>query len=309
MRRAFTLIELLVVITIIGIMAAMTAAAVNGARNTAKEAATKATIAKLHNIIMQRMDSYKTRRIGFDTSSFYKPGLTPEEIQAAINAWDASVRATPLVAARYRLDAIRDLMRMEMPDAKSDIENGPIAFSWGKVPQPALHKLYASKLPTAHLDAAQCLYKTIAQGSPEDMEQFRENEIGRVDGNPVFVDGWGNPIMWLRWAPGYVSELQPHFKEILPSDSEEVKKEKAAFNNSIHDSFDVRKVDAFAFHLVPLIYSSAGRKKADGEPQYGIDLQAGYIFAGNPYGCMELGQLIPGEGGEGCITNHSIESK
>jgi hypothetical protein len=187
---------------------------------------------------------------------------------------------------------------MEMPDAKSDLVktdgtvNGPIAFSWGHIPEPALHKLYASNPPSSDHDGAQCRYKIVSQGDPEAMEQFRQNEIGTTpDGKPCFIDGWGNPIMFLRWAPGYGSPLQ----------SGNVDKD--------HDPFDPRKVDGFAFHLIPLIYSSAGRKKSDGSPQYGIDLQAGYVFAGNPYAELRLGQLIDGEGGEGNITNHSIESR
>ena len=53
-RRAFTLVELLVTITIISILAGMILGALHAARNSAREAATKATIAKLNTIIMRR---------------------------------------------------------------------------------------------------------------------------------------------------------------------------------------------------------------------------------------------------------------
>ena len=45
---------------------------------------------------------------------------------------------------------------------------------------------------------------------PEAREQFNESEIGDVDedGCPEFIDGWGRPIMFLRWAPGFRSDLQ-----------------------------------------------------------------------------------------------------
>jgi hypothetical protein len=37
------------------------------------------------------------------------------------------------------------------------------------------------------------------------------NDIGDVDddGMPEFIDAWGNPISFLRWAPGFESDLQP----------------------------------------------------------------------------------------------------
>ena len=59
----FTLVELLVTITIIGMLAGMMLGALQMARNSAREAATKATIAKLNSIIMQRYESYMTRRV------------------------------------------------------------------------------------------------------------------------------------------------------------------------------------------------------------------------------------------------------
>jgi prepilin-type N-terminal cleavage/methylation domain-containing protein len=55
-RKAFTLVEMLAVIVIIGIMAGMAFGAYQLARASAHEAATKATIAKLNNIIMRQLD-------------------------------------------------------------------------------------------------------------------------------------------------------------------------------------------------------------------------------------------------------------
>ena len=45
----------------------------------------------------------------------------------------------------------------------------------------------------------------VSMGSPEAMEQFSQSEIGDTDHNgyPEFLDGWGKPIFFLRWAPGF----------------------------------------------------------------------------------------------------------
>ena len=52
---------------------------------------------------------------------------------------------------------------------------------------------------------AEMLYMIVSMGSPEAMEQFNQSEIGDTDGNgwPEFLDGWGRPIFFLRWAPGF----------------------------------------------------------------------------------------------------------
>ena len=62
----FTLIELLVTITIIGILAGISLGAIRYARIATAEAKTKATIAKLNALVMQRYESYMTRRVPID---------------------------------------------------------------------------------------------------------------------------------------------------------------------------------------------------------------------------------------------------
>ncbi len=297
-RAAFTLVELLVTITIIGILAAMMFGAIHAAQQSAKEYATKATIAKLNSIIMQRYESYLTRRVGFDTT-----GMTPQQIADA----DRAARGNPKIAARYRLDALRDLMRLEMPDARSDIVNGPVVFVWGKMSEPGLHKVYAANPPTADHDAAQCLYMLVSMGSPETMEQFSQNEIGTVDGRSCFIDGWGKPIMWLRWAPGFnASTIQPNILDWNANPNPE----RGNARDADHDPYDWRMVDQTdpttglptGWRLVPLIYSAG----PDGV--YDIDQVAGYVLSGNPYE-KPLGQPMGGGQHYDNITNHQIEQR
>jgi prepilin-type N-terminal cleavage/methylation domain-containing protein len=248
--RAFTLIELLVTITIIGILAAMSMGALQVARESARETATKATIAKLNSIIMRRYESYMNRRVPISTV-----GLTPR--QAAMN----------------RLYAIRDMMRMEMPDRADDIVQNPItlpntASNGSKsIPAPALRQryltyYYAHKAGWDKDDTCispECLYLLVSMGEPEDMSLFTGSEIGDTNGNGwlEFLDGWGRPIFFLRWAPGFSS-----YSDIQVADA-----------TNHHDPFDPRRSDLNAYQLFPLIYSAG----PDGKP--GLNLSGGFNFA------------------------------
>jgi len=280
-----------VTITIIGIMAGMMMGALQMARNSGKESATKATITKLNSIIMQRYESYMTRRV-------------PIQIP---------VGTTPAVAARMRLDAIRDLMRMEMPDHYADIANPQYSYGWGSVPEPALHRLYnqkyTAKAPTAGLnELAKCLFLVVSLGSPEAMEQFNQSEIGiDSDGWQYFIDGNGASISFLRWAPGvsspYTSPLGfPGFSDVQSGD---------AVND--HDPFDTRNIDAAAFRLVPLIYSSYGLTDASCLFSGG----SSYKYQGNPFATftdpVSSKSLYVGtptsNAMAGIITNHHIEQR
>jgi prepilin-type N-terminal cleavage/methylation domain-containing protein len=291
--RGFTLVELLVTITIIGILASLAWGAVVMARNAAREAATKATIAKLNSIIMKRYESYMTRRVPIRIP----PGTNPKD------------------AAALRLYALRTLMRLEMPDSLADASAIPPMFHQYLPVEPPLHVLYRNNPPTANWDSAQCLYKVVSLGSPEAMEQFNASEIGVIatdltNKKPVFIDGWGNPICWLRWAPGFSSG--PGFG--APSDIQT--------GNPAADSdpFDPRKVDVDpttkqprAFHMIPLICSGglggtanlfAITGLADPVSQSRTTIITDMT---NICGTTTLG--APGPGGARCITNHHIEQR
>jgi len=304
-RNGFTLVELLIVVTIISMMAAMTLGALSSVQEQGREYATKATIAKLNDIIMRRYESYMHRRVPVDLS-----GCT-----------------SSFAVAQDRLYAIRDLMRMEMPDRKEDIgvaASGPpvtlsnistlpivLPNSTKQVPAPSVTPLYRNYIK-AHYKGdtavaskaafpAALLYMIVSIGNPEDMEQFTQSEIGDTDNDGLleFLDGWGRPIYFLRWAPGYsaYSDIQVPHPSPTPDDP-----------IGHHDPFDPRRTDSAAYQLFPLIYSSG----AQSEP--GLELKDGFSFnttGGNIFGDSNFSDIgKPKNGyGVGNITNHHIESR
>lgn len=345
-RRAFTLVELLVTITIIGLLAAMVLGALGAARESAREAATRATIAKLSNIIMKRYESYMTRRIGYDNS-----GMTSAQIQAA----EAALRATTTSFALNRLYALRDLIRMEMPDRTSDVTDDPIVLPCGyRIRRPPVSMAYRNYL-TAHATTsgnsaqAEWLYLLVSISSPESMEHFSQSEIGDTDGNGwmEFLDGWGRPIFFLRWAPGFsgckdpdfvkatgihytgFSEIQSgiaqSYPQLNPDGSPKFTRATnpdgtpmtnpdgspvliACVVNGDHDPLDSRNIDSAAFQLIPLVYSAG----AAGD--YGLDVVSGYHFnnaahSGNMFADNDFLKIgMPNNAtAYGIITNHETK--
>jgi prepilin-type N-terminal cleavage/methylation domain-containing protein len=277
-RRGFTLIEMLVVLVIIVLLASVALAALAKTREKAKEEATKATIAKLHAIIMQRIESYKTRRIPINVD-----GLTPAQ------------------AALVKLYALRDLMRMEMPERWSDVTNGPKAFTIGatvySLPyvapatsgggspyvlplQKSYYTWYTSFANGGNADhaGAKCLYLWVMTAIPEARKLFTAAEVGQPDGDGwnMFIDGWGRPICWLRWAPGAsgcASPASAPYSDIQVADPTPGPPNPATGKGGHHDPFDYRNVDPGAYQLFPLIYAGVISKDSTGQyDDYGISV-------------------------------------
>ncbi|RLT00112.1 MAG: type II secretion system protein [Planctomycetota bacterium] len=240
-RRAFTLIELLVVFIIISILSSLMLAGLAGARQRAKTDKTKSTIRKIDSVIRPMFDSYRTRRVALTS-----PSLT-----------NRKSNALSLLIAK------RSLMVREMPDSWDDVPDVPadpqafnnLADSGGTDLRTAPVRAYTitrianSSNPNYSLSllknygSSECLFMIVTRSGfePDALEMFRTDEVGDIDkdGANEFLDGWGRPIAFLRWAPGMTGSLVQNGNPDLA-----------------HDPMDPLRQDSTAFALVPLIFSA-----------------------------------------------------
>jgi len=272
-----------VVIVIIGILAGLAFGALSVTRQNARVEKTRATVTKLNHVVMEVYNSYRYRRVP----------LSDAQITQIAQQWYGYDPASGPLSLKWvaliRLAALRDIVRMEMPDHRSDLY-APGTNTWrgSLVPGlslPSVYQAYASRAMAMGDNAtAECLYMIVMlAGGEEARQQFSDDEIGDTDGNglPEFIDGWGRPIYWLRWAPGFnESDVQPNIPADPPADRDFAIDQAVRYD---HDPFDTRKVDfalvgdsdpryqatggkraVGAWRLVPLIYSAG----PDGE--YGL---------------------------------------
>jgi type II secretory pathway pseudopilin PulG len=254
--------ELLIVMLIIAVLAALALTALQGAAEDARADRTRSTIAKLDQLLMERYNAYRTRAL-------------PLKIPADVYS-DPAYPQSSRTAAWFRVAAIRDLMRMELPDRKSDVIDGPAEID----PRPpasatdlnayyltaaAMQRTYQRKVMVAtggvpanwteNSQGAECLYlivSTMHDGDKNALDFLMPGETGDFDGDGMreILDGWGRPIEFLRWAPGYTTEngmltMQTSSPGLVP------------------DPFDPIRLDPAAFSLRPLIFSGGRDKSLD----------------------------------------------
>jgi hypothetical protein len=279
----------MVVTSIIAVLASAVLVAMFGVAEQAKAVRTKAQVAKLHEMIMVKWQSYNTRTLRVNLPAIVQPATGPPRRWPVIpepfvdtngnGRWDTGEPFQPPAVpngdpngngvydsgvARVRLDMLRDLMRMELPDRISDLTDSPAAI-WPPpgMPFPSLWQSYRRRTDaaikakhgaaaswtdptmwTTSYQGAECLYLIIASirdGDSRGIDYFKESEFGDFDDDGMLeiLDAWGNPIEFLRWPAGYASEVQPLDPNIAA------------------DAFDPHHVDTRAtYRLIPLIYSA-----------------------------------------------------
>lgn len=185
--KGFTLVELLVSITILVILATVTLYGMASVQKMAQIQRAKSQVARIHELIMDKWESYETRRAGPLAAPYDDPN----------HPWPIGFR---------RLLGLRELMRLEMPDRYSDISPAALELL---AQRPGLSRYYERRLNGGtDVQPAECLYMIISRMSVGDasaLEFFSEEEIGDADGDglPEILDPWGNPITFLRWPAGF----------------------------------------------------------------------------------------------------------
>jgi prepilin-type N-terminal cleavage/methylation domain-containing protein len=246
----FTLIELLVVISVIALLTSIVLFAMAGAQEAARRDRTRGQIARIHALLAERWESYLTRRVP----------LPPLRDQNITGIW--------------RVNAVREMMRMELPDRKNDLLREAV-----ELPQvPALWYAYRRKVETlvqrhtpnanwqvawsSDNEGAECLYlilSRLSEGDETALSFFSEKEIGDLDddGVPEILDAWGSPIKFIRWAPGFGEKdlNQDGTPENLVAAG-------GVQDRGSPDPFDPRRIYANegTFALFPLIYSAGPDK-------------------------------------------------
>jgi prepilin-type N-terminal cleavage/methylation domain-containing protein len=320
-NSAFTLVELLIVISIIAILSAMLLGVAATSAEQARGSRSKSMIAKINGLVMQQYDTYKDRRAPV------RSGLQGKRSQQQ---------------AAYRLNALRELIKMEVPDRWSDILLRQVEDVNGvnDIPNPqflettggstfrgptplveayrrqyfAMLNANVSKDTIRENESAECLYLFVmhATSDGEARGLFNESSIGDTDGDGAyeFLDGWGKPISFIRWPAGFSSSKQnnvPAFNKMVSAGQTNAVVEAIAVD---HDPFDVFRVDTYPNQgntgprgfRLMPLIYSLGSDEASG-----LQEAPDYVAVADPYASPSgyLGESISDESVDN-ITNHNL---
>lgn len=196
-RRAVTLIELLVTMVIIAIIAAAIMGTAASAIEHSRKSRTQTLINRIHLLLAERIASYESAVVNIHPDF-------ERSIRQSFSSTDQMMRATEDV----RLLGLRELMKFELPDRWSDVFAEPEILTSRPAVSMAYWRVANRPQTTPQYQGAECLYLVIMNhtGDGEARTLFSSQDIGDVDQDGVneFIDGWGNPISWLRWPAANV---------------------------------------------------------------------------------------------------------
>lgn len=290
-KSAFTLVELLITMAIIAILAGLLLGVAARAGERGREARTKAMIGRLHTLVMEHYDTYKDRRapLADEVVDAINSNLAPRNRGPALA--EARLYALRELMLMEMPDRWSDVWLTALPGNATAAATVPAAqpplyldasgggsFNGGVTPLneayrrqcrasiEGINSITGNRNTVDNLldnQGAECLYMVVmlATADGEARTLFNESSIGDVDGDgaPEFLDAWGRPINFLRWAPGYESDLQTNANSLDSDESAWINQADAD-----HDPFDLFKSDPVAFRMVPLIFS------AGSDESYGV---------------------------------------
>jgi len=272
-RHGFTLLEMLMVIAIIATLAGMLVVMLADAQQESNRERTRSQIRRIDAIVLDHWEEVGSRPLSISSSNI---------------AFDLNTNGTvELAEARLgRLLALRELLRMEFPDRIADVA---VNSTLGTVSSSLLSYRIRTRIQiqnrnplvvplndvdiygadpnvgglwTTNFQEAECLYLILSSRTDEDgnmLRFFSPTEIGDVDGDGMFeiLDQWGQPINFIRWAPGFQSLRQDLSPITSPDPLDPFKADLRWHNASALD-------DPVA--LFPLIFSGG----PDGSPGIGL---------------------------------------
>lgn len=298
-RSGFTLVELMTVIAIIGLLSAFSVTIVRSSIESAKETQTRTTIAKIDNVLTTAYEKYQYRRV--DLTNYYREFIEKNHKNPALAE-----------KTQYRIGKLRDKLRCDFPCTPEELGLSSVENGSGPLKYTPIQAAIASAVSTAaaggtlsflryeedspagtvkyrFIANAELLYLVIMNAEPEARSLFSEREVADVDGNGLkeFVDGWGKPICWMRWAPSLPrSDRQPSIDSIRSQ----------VGTNGVPDRYDADPFDPLGlgyggevgWFLVPYVFS-AGSDGLYGLKMPGMDGDTNWTnveFVNNPFeGC------------------------
>ncbi|MFH5803457.1 type IV pilin protein [Alienimonas sp. DA493] len=198
MRGAFTLIELLIVVAVIAVLLGMTVTATLAFVTSARESATRATLAKVDGKLDRR---FAALRRSLESGSGNAAGVGRGAVPALAIKSEQLKRMPQYAAAQAGPDGA--LGTEDDPRPLTEERDVALRLANGGAAQGAFAAANFAEDPTASSEA---LFLFLSRGetfgvADTDADAFKESELADTDGDGLreIVDGFGNPLRFYRW--------------------------------------------------------------------------------------------------------------